>query len=192
MKQDDKICVGMIAAAHGVRGLVRLRSFMENPAAIVDFEPITDEKGERTFAIQLKATAKDFFIATIEGVESRELAEALRGTKLYVSRHQFPKTGKREYYEADLIGLSVQDKQAQNHGFILAVHNYGAGIFLEIGVKKNAGFMLPFTEAYVPLVDLKAECVTIDPPKGWLESETKSLSRKRDVDQAPRKGNRDA
>lgn len=170
MEQDRKICVGMIAGAHGVRGLVRLRSFTEDPEAIVEYDPLTDEAGHTTYEITLKSSANDFYVAEIEGVGSREAAEALRGVKLYVSRSQLPKTGKREYYEADLVGLGVKDRQGKEHGVILSVHNYGAGTFLEIGIKKNAGFMLPFTDAFVPDLDLKAGLVTIDPPEGWLET----------------------
>ena len=170
MKGDRKICVGMIAGAHGVRGLVRLRSFTEDPEAIVDYEPLTDEAGEKVYDISLKSAANDFYVAEIKGIASREAAEALRGTKLYVARSQLPKVAKGEYYEADLLGLPVHDRQGKEYGVILSVHNYGAGTFLEVGVKKNAGFMLPFTDAFVPGVDIKTGCVTIDPPPGWLDT----------------------
>lgn len=189
---DRKICVGMIAGAHGVRGLVRLRSFLEDPETIVDYEPLTDEGGEKTYVFDLKATAKDFFIAAVDGVQSREAAEALQGTKLYVSRQLLPKTGKREYYEADLVGLAVQDQQARSHGTVLAIHNYGAGVFLEIGVRKNAGFMLPFTDAYVPLIDIKTGVVTIDPPEGWVEVEKPQKIPPKSRPSVPKKGGKNA
>src|SRR5580693_3911482 len=97
MNHDRKICVGMIAGAHGVRGLVRLRSFTEDPEAIAGYKPLTDESGEREFEVTIKSVAKDHYVASVEGVSSREAADELRGVKLYVLREALPKTGKREY-----------------------------------------------------------------------------------------------
>lgn len=169
----------MIAGAHGVRGLVRLRSFTEDPEAIASYEPLTDAEGATTFKLALKSAAKDFYIAELKGVSSREQAEELRGTKLYVTRDLLPKTGKREYYEADLVGLAVLDRQGKDHGQIVAVHNYGGGPMLEIGASRKNGFMLPFNDAFVPEVDVKSGRVVIDPPSGWLDQDKPPVKNKR-------------
>ena len=39
MKDDRKICVGQFAGAHGVRGLVRLKSFTDEPDSIARYKP---------------------------------------------------------------------------------------------------------------------------------------------------------
>lgn len=166
-----KICVGAIAGAHGIRGQVRLRSFTDDPEAIFDYAPLVSEDGARVFKIEFKGINKDCFIAEIEGVKDRNTSEALRGTKLYVERGTLPKTKKGEFYEADLIGLSAKDGQGKDYGKILGVHNHGAGTFLEIGTGKKDSFMLPFTDACVPEVDMKAGLVLIAPPEGWLDKE---------------------
>ncbi len=171
MDQNRKICVGMIMGAHGVRGLIRLRSFTEDPETIREFKALTDESGERSFAFRIKSTAKDFFIAEIDGLKNKEEADALGRTKLYVPRTALPKTKKTEYYEADLLGLKVQDGKGQSFGSVMGVHNYGGGPFLEIGNSKIDSFMLPFTNALVPEVDVKAGLVTIAPPEGWMKEE---------------------
>lgn len=167
MADDRKICVGVIAGAHGVRGSVRLRSFTEDPEAVGSYGPLMDEEG-RKFSIRLQGVMKDHFIASIEGVKDRDEAEALKGTKLFVSRAALPKLKPREYYEADLVGLPVEDKAGVACGKVQAVHNYGGGPFLEIAPAKGGTYMLPFTKAYVPEVDIKAGRVVIDPPEGWV------------------------
>lgn len=150
-----------------MRGLVRLRSFTEDPEAITEYNPLTDENGKRSFTVTLKSEAKDHFVAVVKGVESREAADALRGVKLYVPRAALPDPGKREYYQADLVGLAVKDRKGKSYGTVLAVHDYGGGPFLEIGKSKGGSFMLPFTDVCVPRVDVTADTVTIE-PKGWL------------------------
>ena len=42
-----RICVGQILGAHGVKGLVKLASFTDDPEAIVDYGDLTDETGAR-------------------------------------------------------------------------------------------------------------------------------------------------
>jgi len=164
MKLDRKICVGMIAGAHGVRGLVRLRSFTDDPESIIMYGALSDERGKRTFKPAIKSRAKDFFVAALQGITSREEAEALRGVKLYVPRAALPKTRTREYYEADLVGLAAKDRAGKDFGKILAVHNYGGGPFLEIGQSAKDSFMLPFRALCVLTVDVKGGKILISVP----------------------------
>lgn len=161
--------------AHGIRGQVRLRSFTDDPESIFDYEPLTDEKGERVFALTPDGVNKDAYIVTIDGVKDRNASEALRGTKLFIDRKKLPKTKKGQYYEVDLIGLAAKDETGKIYGKILGVHNYGAGPFLEIGTNKKDSFMLPFTDACVPDVDVKSGSVTINPPDGWLKDEKEEV-----------------
>lgn len=163
-KKERKICVGQFAGAHGVRGLVRLRSFTEDPESIFSYAPLLDESGEREFKIAPKSCAKDHFIASVEGVADKESADRLRGHKVYVPRSIFPETRDNEYYEADLMGLLAVDENGVERGRVLGVFNYGAGTFFEIGTSKQDAFMLPFKDAFVPQVDFDAGTISIIMP----------------------------
>jgi 16S rRNA processing protein RimM len=44
----NTVCVGQIVGVHGVRGLVKLKSFTEDPAAIAGYNPLMDQTGART------------------------------------------------------------------------------------------------------------------------------------------------
>src|SRR5262249_18806588 len=103
-------------------------------------------------------------------IKDRNEAEALRGTKLFVDRDRLPKTKRGEYYEADLVGLTARDAKGKDFGKIIAVHDYGAGVFFEIGANKKDSFMLPFKKACVPQIDMKAGFAVIDVPDGWLDT----------------------
>ena len=171
MTNERKICVGLIAAAQGIRGFVRLRSFTDDPESIFKYKPLMSEDGQREFKIKFQGVSKDMFVASIDGVTDRNSAEALRGVQLFVERMKLPKPKKGQYYDADLIGLLAKDGQGKEFGKILAVHNYGAGPFLEIGTTKKDSFMLPFTDACVPEVDTAKAYALIVPPEGWLDDE---------------------
>jgi 16S rRNA processing protein RimM len=168
MASDRKICVGQFVGAHGVRGLVKLRSFTAEPEAVFEYAPLTDEGGATVYKVGLKTAAKDYFIVTVDGISNKEAADMLRGDKLYVPRNVLPKTGKGEYYEADLIGLVAVDGSAKEYGNVMGVHDHGAGVFLEIGHSRKDSFMLPFTDAFVPTVDADGGHITIVVPEEWL------------------------
>ncbi len=150
-----RILLGDIVAAHGIRGEVVLRTYTTDPEDIGAYGALADEQGRRTFEItHAKATNKGV-IARIKGVATRNDAEALRGTKLYVARDALPPADDGDYYHEDLIGLAVVAPDGVAIGKVLAVQNFGAGDLLEIQLtgSKLTEFV-PFTDPYVPTVDL--------------------------------------
>jgi 16S rRNA processing protein RimM len=171
MNGERKIQVGVILGAHGVQGEVRLRSFTAEPESLFAFKTLTDESGKREFKPKRKGLVKGDFIASLKGVTDRNASEALRGVKLFVDRSALPKAGEDEYYEADLIGLAAKGEDGKSYGKVLALHDFGAGAFLEIQPSKGASFMLPFNDDFVPEVDVAAGCLTVVVPDEWLAAE---------------------
>lgn len=160
----ERILVGAIAGAHGVRGQVRIRSFTSDPAAIAAYGPVSDEDGRRRFELTVTGTIKDGVIARLAGIEDRTAAEALRGVRLYVSRAALPQTRTGEYYRADLIGLRAELADGTHYGRVSDVQNYGASDLLEIEREDGASEFLPFTDRCVPIVDVANGRVVVDPP----------------------------
>lgn len=165
------VCLGVISGAHGVRGAVRIKTFTAQPEAIAAYGPVTDEAGARSFRLTLAGTARGQAIARIPGVADRDAAEALRGTRLFIARGMLPKTeSENEFYVSDLVGLPVEKQDGAPLGRVLAVHDFGAGEVLEIGENSVTSVMLPFTDAVVPVVDLSAGKLVVEPPPGFLDA----------------------
>ena len=161
---QDRVLLGVVAAPHGVRGLVRIKSFTEDPMAVGTYGPLSDESGKKEYRVEALSAARGAVLARIEGVADRTAAEALRGLRLYVERQRLPHTGEREWYEADLIGLEAVGTDGRNWGKVTAFHDFGAGSVMEV----SGGVMLPFTDEAVPEIDVAGGKVLIDPPAGLL------------------------
>mgnify|MGYP002651531873 CR=1 FL=1 len=86
------ILLGAIAGAHGVRGEVRVKTFTEDPGAIGDYGPVHTEDG-RVFSLRVTKPVKGGMAAKLDGVTDRDQAEALKGTRLYVSRDALGEPG---------------------------------------------------------------------------------------------------
>jgi 16S rRNA processing protein RimM len=167
MAAGGRICVGVVAAPHGVAGLVRVKSFTATPDAIAAYGPLEDAEG-RTVRLELVGTAKGVVIARIAGIADRDTAEGLRGALLYLARTALPPPDEEEYYHADLIGLAVELGDGTAFGRVAAIHAYGAGDSIEIARDGAAPVIVPFTRAAVPVVDIAAGRLVIDPPDGLL------------------------
>ena len=157
----DRVLVARIGAPHGVRGEVRLFVFTEDPAAILDYDPLTDATGRTRYRITALRAAKDHFVARLANVADRTAAEALTNVDLYVPREALPAPEDEDtFYHADLIGLAVEDEAGARIGTVTALHDFGAGDILEYapslpGIRAKT-LMVPFTRAAVPVVDVKA------------------------------------
>jgi 16S rRNA processing protein RimM len=158
------VCVARIGAAHGVRGAVKLWTFTEDPFAVKRYGPLSSKDGARQFEVTDAREAKDHLVATLKGVTTRDEAERLNGVELYVAREKLPATEDDEYYHADLIGLAAVTTADEPLGRVVAIHNFGAGDIIEIAPPQGATMLLPFTNAVVPTVDLKAGRVVIELP----------------------------
>ncbi len=162
-----RVCVGAIAGAFGVSGEVRLKSFCTEPEAIADYAPLWSEDGSRTFRPKITQAIKNGLAARLDGVTSKEQADALRGIRLYADRDALPALPDDEFYHADLIGLEVCDTGGTVLGRVRSVLNHGATDLLEIEAEGLADtVLLPFTREAVPTVDLSAGRIIADPPEG--------------------------
>lgn len=166
----ERICVGAIAGAYGVRGEVRVKSFCAEPEAIESYRPLTTEDGGQSFHLALIRPVKNGFVARIAEVATKEQADRLKGTQLFATRDQLPALPDDEFYHTDLIGLSVFDSGGAELGRVRSVQDHGAGDLLEIQrVGSSEAVLLPFTRAAVPTVDLASGRIVADPPDGLFE-----------------------
>ncbi len=161
---EKRICLGVIAGAHGVRGLVKVKPFTDTPEGLAAYGPVSDEAGERRWAVTFKGEQKGVALLALEGVADREAAQALRGVKLYVPRDRLPPPEEDEVYHADLVGLAAETTEGKQLGRVLAVVNYGAGDLLEVGEDRKSSALYPFTREVVPVLDLEGGKLVIDPP----------------------------
>jgi 16S rRNA processing protein RimM len=160
----ERVCLGVIVAAHGIQGQVKVKCFTAEPGSLVAYGELTDAAGVRRFRLKLVGPTKGGMVAKLEGVSDRNAAEALKGTELYVARAALPEPAEEEYYHADLIGLRVELVDGTVLGRVLAMHDFGAGDLVEVARDGKATIMLPFTRAVVPVVDVAGGRLVVEPP----------------------------
>ena len=162
----DRILLGTITGAHGIRGDVVVRSYAGAPEDVGAYGPLSDKAGTRTFKLKvLHVTPKGAVVARVAGVSDRNAAEALKGTELYIARDKLPTAAEGEFYHADLIGMAAVAPDGTRLGEIVDVVNYGAGDLLEVKLDgRRDTELIPFNDTFVPTVDLGNRRATVVQP----------------------------
>jgi len=171
-KPTNPVQMAVIGAAHGIRGEVRVKTFTGDPLALGDYGPLYAKDGHAFEVLDVRP-AGTVVVVRFKGVADRSAAEALTGTELFVDRSALPDDGDEDdFYQADLIGLSVRDDTGAAIGKVVAVQNFGGGDILDLTLGHAKGVLIPFSKAAVPEVSIAGGYIRIDPvAAGLVEDE---------------------
>ena len=173
---SDAVEVGRVAEAWGIKGWFKLLPYSADPEALLASKSwflLPTDKGVKAFdgcariAVKEAKLHSNSLVACAQGVDDRSAAEALRGSRIFISRSSFPAAGIDEYYWVDLIGLEVVNRQGESMGTVRELLSTGPQTvlvleFLSDGKPQER--MIPFVSAYVDEVDLKSRRIRVD----WL------------------------
>ena len=155
--------LGRIGAPYGVHGMVRVQTFSEDVSRLGDFTEWWVGVSEAYRSIKVKETRihSGNLLALLDNVTTPEQALTLKGQWIAIPREQLGPTNPGEYYQSDLIGLRVTNRQDEKLGIITAVLENGAQLVLEIkeGLLVH---LIPFVEVFIDQVDIENQCLKVD------------------------------
>jgi 16S rRNA processing protein RimM len=161
-KRDETVCVGHILGAQGVKGEVRVFSNTDPRENIVSYSPwLIEVNGQiETIEVNGRLQGKNV-IANLAGIEDRDRATELIGSKIYILSEQLPKLDLDEYYWSDLIGMEVKSLQAEALGTIESMMETGASDVMVLQGDKER--LIPFVmEDIVREIDLVNKQMVVD------------------------------
>ena len=166
MKDDARVEIGGVARAHGIRGEV----------VIVTHDPDSDTLGfvEHVYVagtprkvIGARDTQRGWLVQ-LEGVVTRNDAEALRGATVEVDREALD-LDDDDVLLSDLVGCKVVLPDGTPWGVVAAI-DAGPGqdrlVIHDGGVER----LVPLVDAFLTNIDLDAGVITVDPPEGTPET----------------------
>ncbi len=161
-----RIEIGGIARAHGIRGEVVIVTHdpESDTLAVVDTVYVA---GTPRKIVEARDTQKGWLVQ-LEGIATRNDAEALRGKVVEVDRDQL-ELGDDDILLADLVGCAVRKVDGTPWGTIAEVV---AGDLQDLLVIHDGEVerMLPLVDQFVTSIDVPAKLVTVDPPEGLPET----------------------
>ena len=159
--------MGRIGAPHGVRGALRVRPDSEDPASLARYgEWLLRSRSGAWSAHRVRSVRGqgDWLVAELEGIESREAAGALRGAEVGVPRESLPPLAENEYYQADLVGLTVVNREGVALGTLRAFIESGAHPIAQVVGDEGVERLIPWVAHCVDRVDIAARRIDVDWP----------------------------
>jgi 16S rRNA processing protein RimM len=170
---DGLVMVGEIVKPHGIRGEVKVYSYSGEPENFKNYKHVVlqgpaGKRGASYRVLKSRAQGK-LAILQLEGVASREAAEALQGSTLWVRKADFPQLGADEYYWHQLIGLQVCTESGRELGEVSSLFSTGAHDVLVVN-GRGREYLIPVSTEIINTVDEQQGRLTITPPPGLLEA----------------------
>jgi 16S rRNA processing protein RimM len=184
---NDAIEVARVLGAWGVKGGLKLKAFSTDPQALFSTKrwylqapelprpPGVKPTATLAFPMLLRvAQAReqgDAIVATVQEVSDRDVAESLKGARVFISRSSFPTPSDGEFYWVDLIGLAVVNRDGLVLGDVAGLIETGPHCVLRVvpnsqpsaqAKPEAAELLIPFVAAYVDAVDLPGRRITVD------------------------------
>ena len=159
MYSKDFILVGSIVGLHGLRGYLKVKSFLENPRDIFKFDEYFI-KNLSFSSILLKFNKKSVFICELVGINSIEEAKKFVNNDIFIYKSSLPKIDKDEIYLNDLISFNVELESGVCLGELIKFYDFGGGPI--IGVKHgDEEKMLPFSKNFIINIDQDLKLITL-------------------------------
>lgn len=173
---EDAVEVGRVMGAWGVKGWIKVLPFADEPQALFASKrwfvrppegPAAVPPGGWPTLLRVSQAREhgDSVVAGIHDLDDRNVAEALRGARLFVPRSSFPTAGEDEYYWVDLIGLAVLNRQGEALGTVTGLLDTGAHSVLRVvpeGDPPAPERLIPFVGAYIDQVDIPGRRILVD------------------------------
>ena len=163
--------VGAIASVHGIKGEVKVFPTTDEPEKFKKLKKVVlkTEKEEREMHLKSARFFKNMVIVKFAEIESPEEAQKYRGATLWIAREQAVPLEKNEYYQADLIGLSVVTEDGKELGTLTDVLETGANDVYEITLQDKRRVLFPAIRDCIKDVDLETGRVTVHVMEGLLD-----------------------
>lgn len=162
-----RVVVGRIGRPHGLKGDVTVEVRTDEPELhFQEDEVLLTENGELT--VEYAWYHGKILCVKFVGFNDRSAAESLRNTILEIERDELERPDDPdEYYDAQLIGLSVLDGGDSIGTVKEVIHTPVQDL---LAVNTEAGEVLvPFVAEIVGEIDLAAKTIAVELPQGLLE-----------------------
>lgn len=154
MSKLEYLPAGRIINTHGFRGTVKLESWCDSPDILADLETVYFcEKGSYRACRVLRASVfKQFVLMDLEGIESEEAANRLRGTEVFAAREDIP-LEEGDFFILDLIGLPVKHADSGEVLGELKDVNTSTARDLYVVKTQTGEYMIPAVPEFITHID---------------------------------------
>ncbi len=164
---DDRILIGKIVSAVGIKGEVKVYSYSDDDERFDTLEGVF--VGDRYYAIESSRLQKGMPILKLEGVADRNAAEALREKEVFITEDDLEELPEGVFYVRDLIGLEVYDEGGALLGHLTDVLQNTAQDLYEVKLENGKKLLIPSAGDFIQKIDPENGRITVRLIEGMLD-----------------------
>lgn len=163
--------VGKLNNTHGIKGELKMVLWCDDIDYLKQFKVLyLDSKGTKPISVVSVRAQKDMAIVKLDGIDTIEKAEQLKGKVVYGNRDD-AKIDDDANYIADLIGCKVVDIDSEKeYGQVVDVLNYGSCDIYDIEQNKEHK-LVPATKDIVKEINIEYKVIRIKVMKGLFDED---------------------
>ena len=159
----ELVAIGVIEKPFGVRGEMRVRSLSDVPGRFEGLTRVTLEAPSgavKETAVRSVRAMNGSYVLGMDVCSSPEGAALFRGWTVKIPQGSAPPLPQGQYYEYELIGLSVQDETGRSMGTLEEIlKTPGHHVFVVRGDQGEV--LIPAAKDVVSAVDLPGKTMTV-------------------------------
>lgn len=165
----DRIAVGVIRKAHGVRGEASVELWTDSPDRFLELTEVVlvspDDRETRPIHVKSSREHGGRALVKFDGIESPEDLRPLQNWTIEIPESEARSLDKDEYFLHDLVGLTLVDAEGNVRGIVRDTEEGGGGILLTIEGPRGR-FDVPFAADICTEIDLEAKRIVVSLPAG--------------------------
>jgi len=166
--QSEYLEAGQVVGTHGIQGELRLLPWCDSADFLCRFKMFYRKDGT-TLKVLSARPHKTLLLVRLEGIETVETADAMRGQVLYFAKKD-ANLPKGAYFRQDLIGLSAVDADTgKSYGILTDILETGANDVYEITDEKGEKHLMPAVKEMVESVHVEEGILKIRPIGGIFD-----------------------
>ena len=163
----EKIKIGKIVNVVGLKGEVKLYNYADGSDIYETVPAVFME--DKLLKIEKVREQKNVVILKLEGIDSREMAEAARGKELYITEEDLPQLPSGQFYVRDLIGMTVKEEDGSILGELTDVIQNTAQDIFEVAREDGKTVLIPKVDEFVLDIDGDNRVITVRLMEGMLD-----------------------
>lgn len=167
---EEGIILGKIIKVQGKAGEMICHFSIDKPEWFSDIKFIFIDIDQRLIPYHIESLelSDNYARISLEDVHNPELAQKLVSRDIYLPKKDFPELTEREFYNNEIIGFTIIDKEKGEIGRVKDVLERPEQSLLQI-IHQNTEILIPLAEDLIIKVNKKQKQLIIDIPEGLLD-----------------------
>ena len=165
----DRIAVGVIRKAHGLRGEASVESLTASLDRFAELKSVLlvspDEETTRPAEIETSRPHGDRALVKFKGLDAPEQLREVQNWTIEIPLSDARSLDEGEYFLHDLVGLTLVDRDGRERGVVDEVHEGGGGLLLIVKGPRGE-FEVPFAQEICTEIDLPGKRIVVELPEG--------------------------